>query len=209
MEVDDRKLEVLRITNMTAHLDRLLAANAIQEPLRDLPLWAKTWPGAIILGRFLRKFNPGGQSLLELGAGMGILSLVASGYGFASILATDLNSQAVDFITANVARNNLDALIRTRQLDIANDSLAQDARFDFIAASELLYLDALHRPLLKFLRRHLAPGGKALFCTDRARLKPHFARLAAHEFLLQEGNIGMKASDGERRIFNILILNAK
>ena len=43
--------------------------------------------------------------------------------------------------------------------------------FDLMAASEILYLDALHRPLVKFVDRHLAPGGKALFCTDMARAK--------------------------------------
>ena len=79
-----------------------------------------------------------------------------------------------------------------------------------MAASEILYLDDLHRPLLKFVDRHLAPGGKALFCTDLARAKPHFTKLAAKSFKLTEGRIGVKSrdEDGEeqRRIYSILIL---
>ena len=209
LEVDGQRLEILQIANMTSYLDRLAASNAIQQPLRDLPLWAKVWPGSMILGRFLRKFSPQGKSLLELGAGMGILAMIAARHGFASIMATDISPQAVDFARANVLRNGLDNIVRTRILDIASDSLPPDARFDIIAASELLYLDELHRPILKFLGRHLAPDGKALFCTDLARQKPRFAKLAKDAFQIQEGGIGLKASDGERHIYNILILEKK
>ncbi|MFR9014698.1 MAG: methyltransferase, partial [Desulfovibrio piger] len=85
--------------------------------------------------------------------------------------------------------------------------------FDRIVASELLYLDDLHRPLLKFVDRHLAPGGKAVFCTDMARAKPHFAKLAAKTFQVQEGHIGVKSQDADgkeqRRIYVLHILERK
>lgn len=209
LEVDDQKLEILQIHNMENHLNKLFATHAIQKPLIDLPLWAKVWPGAIILGRFLRKFSPQAKRMLELGSGMGILSLVAQNYGFKEILTTDSNPQAISFAKANILKNNFNNVIKARQLDIANDNLPQEQKFDLIAASELLYLDELHRPILKFLKRHLETHGKALFCTDRARLKPRFAKMASEEFLLEEGNIGLKAEDGERHIYNILILGKK
>lgn len=206
LEIDDKTYKILNIQNMPSHLDRLLASNAIQEPLRDLPLWAKAWPGALILGRFLRKFEPQGKNLLELGAGMGILSIVASAYGFQSITCSDISQDAMDFARANILANDLDHIIQTRQLDIKNDNLPADKKFDLIVASELLYLDELHRPILKFLAKHLAPAGKALFCTDLARKKPHFAKLAKEKFNVVEGGIGLKGNDGERHIFNIMIL---
>lgn len=203
LELDSGKFEFLDIKNMKSHLDRLLATNAISDPLRDLPLWAKLWPGSLILGRFLRNFSPQGKALLELGCGMGALGIVASQYGFEHILLTDINEQALDFAQANVLRNNLGNQIAVRRLDVTSPGKFE-GNFDFIAASELLYLDKLHRPLLRFLARHLTPGGKAFFCTDMRRMKPHFKKLAADSFSIQEGGIALK---GEKKLlFNILIM---
>ena len=79
-----------------------------------------------------------------------------------------------------------------------------------IAASEILYLDELHRPLLKFIERHLAPGGKAVFATDLARAKPHFGKLAAKTFHVDERRIGLTSRDQEgkeqRRAYSILVV---
>lgn len=210
LDLDGRHLEVLNIANMPAYLERLAASRQIEQPLRDLPLWAKVWPGALVLGRFLRKLEPEGKSLLELGAGMGVCSLVASAYGFRRIVLSEANPLALDFARANVLKNGLEKRIQCTLLEIGKPSAAlADEKFDLIAASELLYLNDLHRPLLKFLHQRLASGGKALFCTDRARLKPEFHKLAEREFSVQEGNIGVKSvSDGQtsRQVFNILIL---
>jgi len=212
LAVDGATYEILAIRNMAAHIDKLLASGSIQQPLRDLPLWAKVWPGSIVLGRFLRKFEPQGKTLLELGCGVGTLSLVASAHGFAHITATDIDSEALDFAAFHIIKNSLDNLIDVKYLDVTAPS-AVLPQYDMIAASEMLYLDNLHRPLLKFLDRCLVPGGKAFFCTDLARLKPRFQKLAAKHlphFNIQEGKIGVKISgfaDGEqRRVFSILIL---
>lgn len=212
LHVDDTPLEVLSIRNMRSHLDKLLQQKAIRDPLKDLPLWAKIWPGSFVLGRLLRKYEPEGKSLLELGAGCGVLSLVAARYGFARIVLSDIVEDALRFARANVLRNGLQDRVEVRFVDVTTPG--RDPRFpqgfDLIAASEILYLDDLHRPLLKFVDRHLAPDGKALFCTDLARTKPHFAKLAARSFKLAEGRIGVTSrdEDGEeqRRLYSILIL---
>lgn len=212
LQVDESALEVLTIRNMQSHLDGLLQRRAIRDPLKDLPLWAKIWPGSFVLGRLLRKYEPEGKSLLELGAGCGILSMVAARYGFARIVLSDIVEDALRFARVNVLRNRLQDRVEVRRVDVTTPG--RDPRFsegfDLIAASEILYLDDLHRPLLKFVGRHLAPGGKALFCTDLARAKPHFAKLAARSFKITEGRIGVKSrdEDGEeqRRVYSILIL---
>ncbi|MDE6735786.1 MAG: methyltransferase domain-containing protein [Desulfovibrio sp.] len=212
LQVDDGTLDVLTVRDMPRHLDALLRRGAIHDPMRDLPLWAKVWPGSFVLGRFLRTQEPEGKRLLEIGAGCAICSMVAARYGFSHIVASDNVADALAFARANVLRNHLEDRIEVRHLDVTTPG--QDARFpggfDIIAASELLYLDDLHRPLLKFLERHLAPGGKALFCTDLARAKPRFAKLAAKSFNVQEGKIGVKTRDEDgaeqRRIYSVCIL---
>ncbi|MBD5538585.1 MAG: methyltransferase domain-containing protein [Desulfovibrio sp.] len=212
LQVDDGTLDVLTVRDMPRHLDALLRRGAIHDPTRDLPLWAKVWPGSFVLGRFLRTQEPEGKRMLEIGAGCAICSMVAARYGFAHIVASDNVADALAFARANVLKNRLEDRIEVRHLDVT--APGRDARFpegfDIIAASELLYLDDLHRPLLKFLDRHLAPGGKALFCTDLARAKPRFAKLAAKSFAVQEGKIGVKSRDEDgaeqRRVYSICIL---
>lgn len=211
LNVDDQPLQVLAIDNMPEHLDGLLRKKAIHDPLRDLPLWAKIWPASFVLGRFLRKFAPEGKTLLELGAGMGVCGMIASRYGFSRVVCTDLAGDALDFARANILRNNLDHVMETGQLDISRPG--KDPRFpegfDVIAASELLYLDDLHKPLLKFIDRHLAKNGKAFFCSDLSRARPRFQKLAARTFRTTEGKVGLKSIAGEeeeRRIYSILIL---
>lgn len=206
LRIDETMLRVININNMRPYLDRLIARGAIQQPLRDLPLWAKVWPGSLILGRFLRKFSLENKNVLELGCGMGVMSLIAAQYGPARITATDIEPMALDCARANIIANNLSETVSARYLDVAKPDLPKDIKYDVIAASELLYLDELHRPLLRFLKGHLAPGGKAFFCTDILRQKPRFQKLAARIFQLQEGKIGIKSGDSERHIYSILIL---
>lgn len=212
LAVDGSSYELLAIRNMTAYLDRLVAAHAVKRPLQDLPLWAKVWPGSIVLGRFLRKFEPQGKTLLELGCGMGVLAMVASAHGFSHITATDIEKDALDFATFHMLKNGLQSRVDVKFLDVSHPP-EELPTYDMIAASELLYLDHLHRPLLKFLDRFLVSGGKAFFCTDLARLKPHFQKQAARHlphFHMTEGKIGVKSTDTDgseqRRIFSILIL---
>lgn len=69
LDIDGRELQVLDVENMTQYLDKLIGTNAIKNPLLDLPLWAKVWPGSFILEIFLRKnAKPGGKPSLNLAA---------------------------------------------------------------------------------------------------------------------------------------------
>lgn len=214
LEADGQTLDVLAVTNMRELLDGMIRSRSIHDPVRDLPLWAKVWPASFVLGRFLRKFSPEGKTMLELGCGVGVCSLLAARHGFKKIYASDTNAEALLFTRANVVQNNLDDVIETIRLDIGKGGA--DERFaaglDVIAASEILYLDDLWRPALKFIDRHLKPGGQAFFCTDLARSKPRFQKLAAQKFSVREGKIGVKSRDEEgeqRRVFSLLILEKK
>ncbi len=211
LQIDDKRLEVLTIKNMQSHLDGLLKRRAIHDPLKDLPLWAKIWPGSFVLGRLLRKYEPEGKSLLELGAGCGILSMIAVQHGFSRVVVSDVNDDALLFAQANILHNSLEDKMEVRRVDVQVPvtSCGVSERFDMMAASEILYLDDLHRPLLKFVDRFLAPKGKAFFCTDVARLKPRFAKLATKQFKVSQGHIGVKSEDDgqeQRRVYNIIIL---
>lgn len=200
LDTGTAKFEVLDVENMTQYIDKLIGTHAIRNPLKDLPLWAKVWPGSFILEVLLRKkVDCARKRFLELGCGCGVLSLLASTLGFSSMVASDIEEDALLFTQANVLKNGLGDKIKVEHVDVTRPGV--DPRFadgiDVIAASEILYLDDLHRPLLNFLSRHLAPGGKAVFCTDMARRKPHFAKIAAKEFKVNEIYLPGKVTDAE------------
>ncbi len=132
-----------------------------------------------MLGRYLRKFGPEGKSLLEIGCGCGICGLVAAVHGFAKITMGDIVDDALDFARANILHNNLEEKAQARFLDVTgNDNIPPH---DIIAASEILYLDELHRPLLKFIHGSCprqAPlcqigKGKVQGCRKQDRRKGH------------------------------------
>jgi predicted nicotinamide N-methyase len=205
--------EILDVDNMTAYLDALAASARVKNPLKELPIWAKVWPGSFVLETYLRKkVECAGKTMLELGAGVGVLSLLASRLGFAHITASDVEENALLFMKANVLKNQLGDVIDVLSIDVTRPG--KDPRlekpFDVVCASEILYLDELHTPLLNFLGRHMAEGGQAVFCTDMARRKPHFAKKAAKKFKVQEMYLPGSFTDPEgevhKRLYSLLVL---
>lgn len=211
LTIDGIPLHILSIRNMPRYLDQLIARNALHDPLKDLPLWAKVWPASFVLGRFMRKMDPEGASLLEIGAGCGIAGCIAARYGFRHIVLSDAAPDALPFAQANVCQNRLEDIVQVRHLDIIGAQLGE--RFDRIMASEILYLDDLHRPLLKFIARHLAKGGRAVFCSDVRRRHKRFAKLARQEFRVTEQLVGVRsrsdAGEEERNVYILYILEDK
>lgn len=211
LDIDGIPLEVLTVRNMPQYLDRLVARKTLQNPLKELPLWAKVWPASLVLGRFMRHLDPEGTSLLEIGAGCGIAGCIAARYGFSRIVVSDIAPDALHFAQANVLRNGLEDKIEVRHLDIVGADLK--VRFDRIMASEILYLDELHRPLLKFVTRHLAHGGKAVFCSDVRRRHKRFAKLSRQYFDVTERLVGVRSrsesGEEERRVYIMYILEGK
>lgn len=124
-----------------------------------------------------------------------------------------LNEDALLFARANVLKNGLEDRVSVRRVDVASTRL--DEKFDVIAASEVLYLEELHRPLIKFLLRHLArrEDAVAMLCTDTRRKMGRFFKQAERDFRIEEQLVGIRTTgdDGEeeRRVFTIHRLHHK
>lgn len=211
--VADTKLEILQLRDTKEHIAQLMKNRAQKNPMGQLPLWAKVWPASFVLDRFLRKANAQGQNLLEIGAGCGSLGLSASQYGFSHVTISDIHPDALLFAKANVLHNNLQDRVTINRVDITTARLEQ--RFDFIAGSELLSQEDMHRPLCKFLLRHLArnENATAIFCHDTRRKIGRFFKLAGRDFLVAEQVVSLKATnpDGteERQSYSIHRLRHK
>ena len=74
---------------------------------------------------------------LDLGCGAGILSIAAAKILNRSVLATDIDQDAVDVTLENAAINDVSPLIEAQRSDGFNDPLFKGRKFDLIFANIL------------------------------------------------------------------------
>ena len=87
-----------------------------------------------ILLQYISKLPLHKKQLLELGCGSGLIAMVAAGKG-ATVTATDINPVAVEFLTKNCLRNNLQ--LETFQSDLFDDIPV--TQYDIIAINPPYY----------------------------------------------------------------------
>lgn len=189
-------LEFLQIADMEAHIDHLAAA-AGPESLK-LPLWSKVWPAALVTSHYLKRLVPDpAATILEIGAGVGVCGLFAAAFGHKTLI-TDINPDALRFTQINILHNGLADRAAAVRADFSQDRLGR--RFPLILGSEILYLDDLHRPLVKFLLAHVEPGPESeiILSCNYLRNAKRFFKLADEEFRLATSTIGCKSAGGDQ-----------
>ena len=132
-----------------------------QDYVRDerLPYWADVWPSSLILAQRLGDEAGRGQSLLELGCGLGIVSTTAMRSGY-EVLASDYYEDALRFTRANAWRN-LRREPATRMIDWR--ALPGDlGTYDAIVAADVLYEMTYAELVADALAAALAPRGRAI-----------------------------------------------
>ena len=114
----------------------------------------------------LQKYVRGGEEVLDVDCGSGILSVVALKYGAKHALGTDLDPNAVTASEENAAQNN----ILPEQLEVIEGNIIDDEKiqkrcgfecYDIVCANILA--DVLE-PLSSEITRHMKPG--AYFITS-------------------------------------------
>ena len=123
-----------------------------------LPYWADLWPSSLALARDVARRSLRGVPALELGCGLGLVSIAAARAG-ARVLATDWSPDAVAFTRANALRN--DVRLEAQRVDwAAPGALVARAPWDLVLASDVLYERQTVDLLLALLPRLVAPGGQ-------------------------------------------------
>jgi len=161
-----------------------------------IPYWADVWESAIVLAEEIAPLDGRGLSLLELGCGLGLPSLVAARVGFA-VIATDYEEPALEGVRFNAARNGL-TTIRTREFDWRNIP-ADLGRYDHVVAADVLYESHHAEALAGVIARTLRPGGLAMVadpCRQKAAGFAPAARAAGLGVVKQQARRPRAATDG-------------
>jgi len=151
-----------------------------------LPYWADLWPSARVLAARLVVERGRGRTLMELGCGLGLVTIAALRAGY-DVLATDYYEDALRFTRAN-ARRAVHRVPEVRLVDWR--SLPQGlGTFARVVAADVLYESAYGPLVAEVLARTLARHGHATIADP--------GRAAAPEFVRRCQALGMRVDAGE------------
>ncbi|HEY8167044.1 MAG TPA: methyltransferase domain-containing protein [Gemmatimonadaceae bacterium] len=166
VSVGGHQIEILRPRSSDALIRE-------EDYIRDerLPYWADLWPSSRILAGSVIERNLSGLIAIELGCGLGIVTIAAMKAG-ATVLASDYYADALLFTRANAFRN-LGRVPQTTLIDWRH--WPTDAgRFDVMLASDVLYEREYASLLPSVIASSLAPGGVALIADPGRVAAPLF-----------------------------------
>lgn len=178
LEVPGHRVRLTRVADAEALLADIEPVTFAED--ERLPYWAELWPSAVALAHYLAEhLNLAGRHVLELGCGLGLVSVVAALQG-AWVLCTDYEEAALVFARQN-ARGNACRRVRFRLMNWCHPALRR--RYDCILASDVIYEARSFDPLVSLLQRYLARNGMAVFAEPgRANTRPFFTLLRQRGF---------------------------
>jgi predicted nicotinamide N-methyase len=148
---------VLQTTGAIASLHRTLQMLP-DAPHTFMPYWAHAWPGGQAVARYVLDHPDlvAGKSVLDFGAGSGIIAIAAAQAGARSVLAADIDPLAVAAITLNAAANGA-------TVDATNDDvIGRDDSWDTILLGDMFYELGLTERLLAWLSDEAKHGAQIL-----------------------------------------------
>jgi predicted nicotinamide N-methyase len=123
------------------------------------PFWAFAWAGGQALARYLLDHSAevAGRSVLDFGAGSGLVAIAAAKAGAAPVLAAEIDHFAAAAIAANAALNDVAIAVRTTDL---LDTV--EPRWEVVTAGDVCYEQPTAARVTGWLRRLAARGALVL-----------------------------------------------
>ncbi len=174
VEVAGRSFDIVGLSDAADLLDHDDYAKRFLD--QDVaPYGLELWPAARMLAEHVLKGEDGkGRSVIELGCGLGLVSIAASVKGW-RIIATDNEPTSLRFAEHNARSNNAN-IAGFETLDWHRPPPGQ--RFDRIFAADVLYQLVDHDPVLACVKALLAPHGVALIADPNRGVADRFEALA-------------------------------
>lgn len=194
--IGGKKLELYNIADWSGFVDRLTAEG--ESYMEKFPFWVKTWESSIVLADYLLRLGlPKDASILELGAGMGVVGLFLGAFGH-HVTITDYEEDALCLLRKNVRHNGLHT-VSVEKLDWNNPGLTKT--YDIICGSELIYKDTFIPPIIALFRKYLQPDGTIFLAHDiRRRCLMQFVGMMPGRFEVENLVKTMKSGHEVHRI---------
>jgi len=155
VRVLDQDWKLVRPDDLESYWERLSYELASGD---DLPYWLEVWPSAKLLAELILKSKTKlSQKIgLDLGCGLGLVSLVAAEVG-AKMLAMDYLPQILKFARKSAQLNNREGIFHL----VGNwqHPPFQGQSLDFVLASDIFYERRFFEPLNTFFVHVLKPDG--------------------------------------------------
>jgi len=158
-------------------------------------LFGQVWPSARVLAKMMDGFKLGGKRVLEIGAGLGLASLVVHKRQ-GDMTASDRHPLSRSFLEENLLLNHLGPMAYQQgNWDDENPALG---KFDLIIGSDVLYERDQPAVLAAFIERHSADGVEVLIVDPNRGNRPAFRRaMAGLGYLYNETSADCTFDDGE------------
>jgi predicted nicotinamide N-methyase len=150
----------IRLHLATEATEEILARSAVPPPF-----WAFAWAGGQALARYLLDHpeTVGGRTVLDFGAGSGLVAIAAAKAGARSVLAAEIDRFAAAAIAANAEVNGVAISVTT--CDVIGTT---DPRWDVVVAGDVCYEQPMAERAASWLRA-LAGNGKVVLLADPGR----------------------------------------
>jgi len=171
----------------------------------DFPYWAKIWPAAFALANFLQEFPfyIKNKKIIELAAGIGLPSFVASNYA-SHIYCTDYVPSAIALVEKNSIANQISNI--TSGL-INWQSIPESLQTEVLLLSDINYNPTDFETVFLMLEKFIQQGTTILLSTpQRLIAKDFIAKLLPWCVLNKEQSITFNQ---ESVLINIFVLQNK
>jgi predicted nicotinamide N-methyase len=157
LSLEGKTFDLLQIANIDEVFDALIALPDAHVDKADerIPYWTEIWPSALALSAFIlnNKDQVEGKTILELGAGLGLPSLVAACFS-STVVCSDYLTDALIFARKNAELNAI-SYIQYECIDWR--SYNSDQRYALILASDIAYEKRFFEDLPGSLKKMMYP----------------------------------------------------
>jgi predicted nicotinamide N-methyase len=140
LTISNEQYSIIQITNIDEVFDALINSDKETKEYKDerIPYWTEIWPSALAMSKFILENAEliKGKKIIEIGAGLGLPSIVASKL-CKEIVITDYLEDALTFAEKNAKMNDCNNM-KFQVLDWRN-ILMSNQKYDIILASDVAY----------------------------------------------------------------------
>jgi predicted nicotinamide N-methyase len=150
-----------------------LASQALGITSANWSLFGVLWPSSIILASTVAQLDLRGKTVLEIGCGIGLSSILLHSRG-TDVTASDYHPQAREFLRINLLKNGLPPLpFEPGNWNVANPALGE---FDLIIGSDVLYEPDQADKVSSFISQHSAARVQVIIVDPGRRNRSKFSR---------------------------------